>query len=67
METPLNNPSPLQKGTSTILVSEQPTHRKRNVYPSVRHTFLIISILCALSIIIFLMYQNGKIIYDNGI
>ncbi len=40
---------------------------KKNIYPVVRHIFLIACILCALSFIIFLMYQNGKSIYDNGI
>mgnify|MGYP003405193083 FL=1 len=42
-------------------------HHTKNIYPAVRHALLIACILCALFIIIFLMYQNGKSIYDNGI
>lgn len=38
-----------------------------NIYPIVRHLFLTICILLAIAIILFLMYQNGKSIYDKGI
>ena len=53
-------PQPSQEG-----VVDQ--HKKKNLYPIVRHIFLVTAVLCALSIIIFLMYQNGKSIYDNGL
>jgi ABC-type phosphate transport system permease subunit len=38
-----------------------------NIYPALRHLFLIICILLTLAIIVFLIYQNGKSIYENGI
>ena len=38
-----------------------------NIYPVIRHLFLIIIILLTISIAIFLFYQNGKSIYDNGL
>jgi hypothetical protein len=40
---------------------------KRNIYPYVRHVFLACIILFAIAAIVFLIYQNGKSIYDNGI
>ena len=42
-------------------------HYKKNIYPAVRHSFLVTLVLCAFLILIFLMYQNGKSIYDHGI
>jgi hypothetical protein len=42
-------------------------HSKKNLYPYIRHILLASAILCAFAVIIFLMYQNGKSIYDNGI
>lgn len=38
-----------------------------NLFPMFRHLFLTICILFTLAIIAFLIYQNGKNIYDNGI
>lgn len=38
-----------------------------NLYPMFRHLFLTICILCTIVIIAFLIYQNGRNIYDNGI
>ena len=40
---------------------------KKNIYPSVRHTLLIACVLLTFCIIIFLIHQNGKSIYENGI
>ena len=42
-------------------------HKKRNIYPLVRHVFIIAFTLAILAIVIFLIYQNGKSIYDNGL
>ena len=42
-------------------------HHKKNLYPIVRHFFLIVCILAFVAIIALLFYQNGKSIYDNGI
>jgi hypothetical protein len=44
-----------------------PVHHKKNIYPTARHFLLIISVLLALCVIIFLIHQNGKSIYDNGL
>ena len=38
-----------------------------NIYPIIRHIFLTLCILLTISIILFLIYQNGKSIYDKGI
>ena len=42
-------------------------HTKKNLYPFIRHIFLIACICACVAIFIFLFYQNGKSIYDNGI
>jgi hypothetical protein len=42
-------------------------HHTKNLYPLVRHTLLIICVLFSLALILLLMHQNGKSIYDNGI
>lgn len=42
-------------------------HHKKNLYPAVRHILLIIFVLCTLTFIFFLVHQNGKSIYDNGL
>lgn len=38
-----------------------------NIYPLIRHLFLAMCILFTVAIILFLVYQNGKSIYDKGI
>ena len=43
------------------------THHIKNLYPAARHTLLIICVLCALFLIIYLINQNGKSIYENGV
>ncbi len=50
-------------------ISEEKTveETKINIYPVIRHIFLITSLLLAFSIIVFLIYQNGKSIYVQGI
>lgn len=42
-------------------------HTEKNLYPTVRRIFLNVAILFALSVILFLIYQNGKSIYEHGI
>ena len=60
--------SPNDTTTSEVLRGESASsHHKKNLYPVVRHIFLIVCILASLAIIVFLLYQNGKSIYDNGI
>jgi hypothetical protein len=55
-----------ERQTETPPPETQP-HSKKNVYPAVRHILIIALVLFALSIMIFLIHQNGKSIYDNGI
>lgn len=40
---------------------------RRNIYPFVRHIFIISLVLFTLSILLFLIYHNGKSIYENGL
>lgn len=61
-----------KENTDTIIISADPAgkpiiHHTRNLYPVVRHTLLIVFILLGITLIIFLMHQNGKSIYDNGL
>jgi hypothetical protein len=51
---------------STVPDSVPFMQHKKNLYPVVRHIFLVICILFAVAFIIFLIHQNGKSIYDNG-
>lgn len=50
-----------------IAPQETQPHIKKNAYPVVRHILIVAFVLFALSIMIFLIHQNGKSIYDNGI
>ncbi len=65
METPLPNEQIVQNTVETDDTSEDSA--KLNIYPVIRHLFLIVCILLAISIILFLIYQNGKSIYVKGI
>lgn len=65
MDTPLPNEQPVQNTTEIEEISEDSS--KLNIYPIIRHLFLIVCILLAISIILFLIYQNGKSIYVKGI
>lgn len=38
-----------------------------NLHIVARHIFLILCVLLTIFIFLFLIYQNGKSIYDNGI
>ncbi len=40
---------------------------KKNVYPFVRRILIISLVLFTLSVLIFLIYQNGESLYENGI
>jgi hypothetical protein len=42
-------------------------HHTKNLYPLVRHILLVICVLFSVALIILLIHQNGKSIYDNGI
>lgn len=61
-----------QQNKDTIIISASPEgkpviHHTKNLYPIVRHTILIAIVLLCATLIIFLMHQNGKSIYDNGL
>lgn len=43
------------------------THHLKNVYPTMRHIILVVSILLAIAVIMFLIHQNGKSIYEHGV
>lgn len=64
---------PLQNNQQTPAtpVSPQPSieveQKEINAYPIIRHLLLIICVLLVVAIILFLFYQNGKSIYDNGL
>ena len=58
--------------TDTIIVSANPEgkpviHHTKNLYPQVRHIILIVLILLFAALIVFLMIQNGKSIYEHGL
>lgn len=60
------NPGSTQ--TSLLPHGEEPViHHTKNLYPIVRHTILVVCILFFIVLIMFLIHQNGKSIYDNGI
>ena len=42
-------------------------HVETNIYPALRRTFLIVCVLLTILIALFLIYQNGKSIYESGI
>lgn len=65
MDTPLSNEQTVQNTTEIEETLEE--SGKLNIYPIIRHLFLIVCILLAISIILFLIYQNGKSIYVKGI
>lgn len=44
-----------------------PVHHKKNIYPIVRHAILIACVLLTFFLVVFLIHQNGKSIYENGI
>lgn len=74
MEQPLTTQPPEStiNNTATFPILENiaqipPMHLKRNIYPSARHILLIITVLFTICIILFLIHQNGKSIYDNGL
>ncbi len=64
---------PLQNNQSTPVlpisteVIEEENQKEVNAYPIIRHAFLILCVVLIISIILFLFYQNGKSIYDNGL
>ena len=52
---------PTQKPVENIYSPE------KNIYPTLRTTVIVLCFLLALFVAVFLIYQNGKTIYANGI
>lgn len=65
MDLPQNEASVMNPKLEEAIAAEEVV--EINLYPMFRHLFLTICILFTLAIIAFLIYQNGKNIYDNGI
>ena len=51
------SPIEVKEGEKDVLV----------ISPRIHHIFLIVCVVIAISIVLFLIYQNGKSIYDRGI
>lgn len=64
MDTNIQNNQPLE---SIQNGGDNPYSEDVNLYPTLRTTILILCVLLAVSIAIFLIYQNGKTIYANGL
>jgi hypothetical protein len=62
-----NETTTIDTSTPAATTLNQEVHHTKNLYPFVRHTLLVICVLFSLLLILFLMHQNGKSIYDNGI
>lgn len=67
METSSNQTQEVQGGVAQIVVPSTPFHKKINLYPSLRHILLVILVILGFTLVLFLMHQNGKSIYENGI
>lgn len=54
---------------NAVLSTNKPPiiHHTKNLYPVVRHILLVVFVLFSIALIVLLMHQNGKSIYDNGI
>lgn len=59
-------PQTPQQNQQTVSKETNPHHVK-NIYPTMRHFILTILILLGIFVILFLIHQNGKSIYENGI
>lgn len=46
---------------------EAPKGKELNMYPIMRHLFLVFCVLLTATIVFILIYQNGKSIYENGL
>lgn len=64
----MDSTSPLQENITQITENiEEENSNTVNLYPIIRHIFLTLCILLSISIILFLIYQNGKSIYAKGL
>jgi hypothetical protein len=58
---------PVTQGDTLSGTPSQHPHHLKNVYPTMRHIILVVSILLALTVLMFLIHQNGKSIYEHGV
>ena len=66
--TESSNISPASSGEVTTSTAPlQEPYYKKNIYPSLRHILLVSFVIMCMALILFLMHQNGKSIYDNGL
>ena len=42
-------------------------HTETNLYPTIRTVLLSLCVILTISLVLFLIYQNGKSLYANGI
>jgi hypothetical protein len=49
------------------LIENQEVSPPSNLHRVIRHIFLMLCIFIAISIVLLLVYKNGKSIYDKGI
>lgn len=69
MENPLSTEA-LLENTSEIKKTEESIASEQGIvrpHQKSRHIFLIILVFLTVAVILFLIYQNGKSIYDEGI
>ncbi len=65
---PSLSPSDLRDEPQELSPKDTPViYHTKNLYPAVRHIIIILIVIFCVALIIFLMHQNGKSIYDNGI
>lgn len=64
---PTTQPTQLKEVITEAPSGTNELHQKKNIYPLVRHVLIIAVTLITVSIVILLIYQNGKSIYDNGL
>lgn len=57
-QTPAVSPEVLQENIDTP---------ETNIYPVIRTAFLVICVVLVACVTLFLIYQNGKSIYETGI
>lgn len=58
-----------EETTSTVVQADgvKATDNEINIYPILRTFFLGLCVFTCIAIILFLMYLNGKSVYENGV
>lgn len=62
---------PTTQENTVSTMAEKPAeniyHKDTNIYPMMRTTILAICFIITVCIVLFLIYQNGRSIYESGI